>query len=83
MIRTFLAVLLLLGIGVFGMCFNIIFRGKEFPNSDVGTNEEMKKIGIKCFRIEDEEMHQAMRKEKCNGNRTAACDNCAYFKLEQ
>ena len=48
--KVFLAALIIIGIGVFAMCFNIIFRGKEFPDSDVGTNENMKKMGIRCFK---------------------------------
>ena len=48
--KVFIAALIMIGIGVFGMCFNIIFRKKDFPQSDVGANENMKKLGIRCMR---------------------------------
>ena len=60
--KVFLAALIIIGIGVFAMCFNIIFRGKEFPDSDVGTNENMKKMGIRCFK--EEEMERLASEKK-------------------
>ena len=53
--KVFLAALILIGIGVAGMCFNIIFRNKAFPQTDVGSNDNMKKMGIRCMREEDDE----------------------------
>ena len=49
--KVFLAALVLIGLGVFGMCFNIIFRKDgQFPQTDVGANENMRRMGIRCMR---------------------------------
>lgn len=54
--EVFLAALVLVGFGVLGMCFNIIFRKNgQFPQTDVGSNKNMKKLGIRCMREEDDE----------------------------
>lgn len=73
---TFLAALVIIALGVFGMCFNIVFRKKEFPKYDVGSNEEMRKRGIRCFKDEDAELHG----KHCTGNYSEACKDCNLFK---
>ena len=73
---TFLVALAFIAIGVFGMCFNIIFRKKAFPKYDVGSNEEMKKRGIRCFKDEDAALHG----KHCSGNYSDACKDCNLFK---
>ena len=77
--KVFLAALILVGTGVFVMCFNIIFRKKDFPNSDVGTNENMKKIGIRCFKEEEMERLEG-EKKKCPGTYSDACAGCGLYK---
>lgn len=73
---TFLAALVIIALGVFGMCFNIVFRKKEFPKYDVGSNEEMRKRGIRCYKDEDAELHG----KRCAGNYSEACKDCNLFK---
>ena len=70
--RTFLVCLAVLALCVFGMCFNVIFRKKEFPKYDVGSNEEMRKRGIRCFKDEDADLHG----KRCTGNYSEACKDC-------
>ena len=77
--KVFLVTLALVGICVFGLCFNIIFRKKEFPKYDVGSNEEMQKLGIRCFKEVDAELH----KVKCDGNYSEACKDCGLYKTER
>ena len=72
---TIIVAALLLGLGVLGMCFNILVRGKEFPNYDVGSNEEMRKRGIRCFKDEDAALHG----KACNGNPSEACKDCQLY----
>ena len=43
--KVFLLALALVALCVLGLCFNILFRKKDFPHYDVGSNEEMKKRG--------------------------------------
>lgn len=81
--KAFLAAIILIGAGVFVMCFNVIFRKKDFPNSDVGSNENMRKMGIRCMKEEDEELFGKNSKSKdpgCSGIYSEACDSCALFK---
>ena len=50
---TLIAAIAVLGLGVLGLCFNIIVRKKDFPQFDVGSNEEMRRRGIRCYKDED------------------------------
>ena len=73
----FLITLVVVGLCVFGLCFNIIFRKNgEFPKYDVGSNEEMRKRGIVCFKDVDAKLHQ----KKCSGNFSDACKDCSLYK---
>lgn len=73
---TFLVAAVILALGVFGMCFNIIFRKKEFPKYDVGSNEEMRKRGIRCYKDEDAALHG----KHCAGNYSDACKDCSIYE---
>lgn len=74
--KLFLITLVAVAVCVFGLCFNIIFRKDgEFPKYDVGSNEEMRKRGIRCFKDEDAELH----KKKCSGNYSEACKDCSLY----
>lgn len=71
-----LVAIVILGLGVFGMCFNIIFRKKDFPHYDVGSNEEMRKRGIRCYKDEDAALHA----KKCKGDYSDACKECKLYE---
>lgn len=75
--KTFLLAVLVVGIGVFGMCFNIIFRKDgEFPETEVSKNKDMRRLGIKCMHEQEEEMRGCTDKEakvSCSGD----CSGCA------
>ena len=86
MMKVFLAALIIIGFGVFIMSFNIIFRKKDFPNSDVGTNENMRKMGIRCFKEEDAEIQRNLRKGKkadCSGEWSEDCAGCALYNIDK
>ena len=74
--KVFLAAVLFLGIAVLAMCFNVIVRKKPFPNSDVGTNEDMRRLGIRCYREEDDALHRRV----CGGSFSDACKDCGLYK---
>lgn len=82
--KIFLLSLALIGIGVFGMCFNIIFRKDgRFPEYEVSKNEEMRRRGIRCMHEEEESLFgdkEKPRHEKCTGEMTEACRGCALYK---
>ena len=74
---VFLVVLVLVGLCILGLGVNILFLGKEFPKYDVGSNEEMRKRGIRCFKDEDAALHR----KACSGNQSEACQDCQFYSL--
>ena len=70
--KVFLLALALVALCVLGLCFNILFRKKDFPHYDVGSNEEMKKSGIRCYKDEDAAIHS----KHCRGDYSDACKDC-------
>ena len=85
---VFVVALALVGLGVFGMCFNIIFRKNgEFPQSDVGANENMRKLGIRCMREEDDEYFSRKNRKdsgaKCSGVYSESCAGCGLYPGEK
>ncbi len=51
--KIIIAALIFIGIAIFMMCFNIIFRGKDFPDTEISHNKEMRKRGIICAKEEE------------------------------
>ena len=82
--KVFLAALVFVALCVVGLGFNIFFRKKEFPQFDVGSNEEMRKRGIKCMR-EDDDIHSGKKKDGavCNGVVSDECIGCGLYTLEK
>lgn len=84
--EVFLAAVVVLGIGIFGMCFNIIFRKDgEFPEYEVSANKEMRKLGIRCMREQDDMIFESKDKPRhkdCAGSEDEACKGCALYKTE-
>ena len=72
--QFFLVVLIVVGLCVLGLGVNILFRGTEFPKYDVGSNEEMRRRGIRCFKDEDAALHR----KACAGAGTDACQDCQF-----
>lgn len=54
------------------LCFNIL-RHREFPQFDVGGNEELGKRGIRCFKDEDAALHS----RTCDGEGDG-CGECDF-----
>ena len=72
--KVFLIALVLVALCVAGLGVNIFFRKKEFPQFDVGSNEEMRRRGIRCFKDEDAELHG----RSCPGGNGDACADCSF-----
>ena len=52
--EIFIAALLLIGLSLIGLCFNIIFRKNgHFPETEISNNKEMRKLGIRCAKEEE------------------------------
>ena len=85
--KVFLATLLIVALCVIGLCFNIIFRKDgEFPEYEVSSNKEMRKLGIRCMREQDDEIFtdgSKPRHSDCDGNDSEACKGCALYGKKQ
>ena len=81
---VFLVTLVLVAAGVFGMCFNIIFRKDgTFPEYEVGSNKEMRKLGIRCMKEEMAELDRTPSQTPhggCTGSTDPSCEGCSLYK---
>lgn len=75
--ELFLVVLVIVGLCVFGMCFNIIFRKDgKFPEYEVGSNAEMRKRGILCMNEEEKKSRRKTGNGKIKQNCNESCSDC-------
>lgn len=82
-----IAALVFVGLSVFLLSFNIIFRKNgKFPNTEIGHNKEMRKRGIRCAKDDERRM---WRKKKGLTSDCAAddcesggCSGCSYSSLK-
>ena len=84
--KVFLLTLAVIGLCVFGLCFNIIFRKDgEFPEYEVSKNKDMRRLGIRCMHEEEAAIHGRKKDapEHCRGEITEACTGCALYKEEK
>ena len=74
-LELLLADVVLVGLCVFGLCFNIIFRKDgQFPEIDLGANKELRKRGIICAK--EDEMKMWKKKGRAGSCDTSACTDC-------
>ena len=74
---VFLVAVVLVALCVLGLSVGIL-SGRGFPKYDVGSNEEMQRRGIRCFKDEDAALHG----RSCTGNQTEACQDCQFYKQQ-
>ena len=74
--KTVLAAILILAAAIVLMCVGIIFKGK-FPETEVSRNENMKKLGIKCMREQEEEL------KSCTGKYSEDCVGCGFYNNKE
>ena len=72
---VFLVVLVLVALCVLGLSVGIL-AGRDFPKYDVGSNPEMRRLGIRCFEDEDAALHQ----KTCPGQPGEACRDCQFYQ---
>jgi len=85
--ELFIAAVVFLGLGIFVMNFNIIFRrNKPFPDSEVGHNKAIKKLGIRCasgaerklWKGKNNPLNQGKQKTVYDYSACSSCDeDCA------
>lgn len=72
-IELFFLVVGLMVIAVTAMGFNIFFRkNKKFPETSVGKNKDMRKLGLSCAKHEEIRCRREI--DKLSG--TAGCAGC-------
>lgn len=86
MLQTLAAAVIFVGLCVLGLGFNIFFRKNgKFPQTEIGSNEDMRRLGIKC--VKEEEMERLAGKKSgdglCDGNYSDACGSCALYGTER
>lgn len=86
--KTFLATILLVALCVALMCAGILFRKDgKFPQTDVGSNEEMRKRGIRCMKDDEDVIgrkNPALKKNAgCSGEYSSACETCGFYRFEK
>ena len=64
--------IVLIALVVLGLGFNIFFRKKKFPETEVGHNKEMRKRGINCARTEE----MMLLKQQGKRPKSESCDSC-------
>ena len=81
--KVLLAAIILVGFAVLAMSVGILLK-RGFPKFDIGSNPEMAKRGIRCFKDEDAALHRrdtSDRPSGCSGNYSEACNNCSLYNL--
>ena len=60
----FVLALLLVGISFLALGFNIFFRQRKFPETEIGKNKVMRAQGIQCAKCEEHAKWKRMQKKK-------------------
>lgn len=55
---------LLIGVSFLALGFNIFFRKKKFPESEIGKNKALRDQGIQCAKCEEHAKWKRMQKKK-------------------
>lgn len=78
MFATLVLTLIIVGIALIGLAFNLIFRKKPFPETHISHNKDMKKLGIMCVKAMD-----AMEQKKANESLNSKYTNLHIVKPEE
>ena len=77
-----LAAVILVGLCVFGLCFNIIFRKDgKFPETEIENNKEMRKRGIKCAKEEEMKLWGKKGADGNSGCDDGGCGSCSSREI--
>ena len=78
---VFIAAIILIGLCVFGLCFNIIFRKDgNFPETEIERNKELRKRGITCAKEEEMKLwgKKKGRAPSCSDMGCSDCNSCFH-----
>lgn len=74
--KIFLLAVILIGLSLIGLCFNIIFRKNgKFPDGEISHNKALTKQGIQCAKVEERKLwrKKSKNRENCSGD---DCEGC-------
>ena len=74
--KIFLLSVILIGLSMVGLCFNIIFRKNgKFPDGEISHNKALTKQGIQCAKVEERKLWGKKNKnrENCSDDDCAGC----------
>ncbi len=75
-IELLLLVLGILSIAILAMGFNVFFRkNKKFPQSSIGGNKDMRKLGLKCAKHEEIKCRRDIDRLE---NVSSGCASCGH-----
>ncbi|MCF0172945.1 MAG: hypothetical protein HUJ91_04350 [Bacteroidales bacterium] len=78
--KLFLLTIAIVGLCIFGMCFNIIFRKDgQFPDGEISHNRELRKRGIICAKEEELKMwgkRNNVKNPTCSDLGCSSCRGC-------
>jgi len=74
--------IVLIAIVFIGLGFNIFFLKKKFPETEVGHNKEMRKLGLKCARTEEMLLLKKLGKRPANESCESCHGECPIFADE-
>ena len=82
--KIFIAAVIFVGLCVFGLCFNIIFRKNgQFPETEISSNKEMRKLGIRCAKEDELRLWGKKHGKKhptCSDLGCADCAGCGVIE---
>ncbi|MBR6882097.1 MAG: hypothetical protein IKN06_03915 [Bacteroidales bacterium] len=82
--KVFLAAIVFVGLAVLLLGVNIFFFHRPFPDGEISTNPEMRKLGIKCAKQEEMELLKSRKGKKgCTGTYSDACSGCGLYPYEK
>ncbi len=77
-----LAAIVLVGLCVVGLCFNIIFRKDgKFPETEIENNKEMRKRGIKCAKEEEMKLWGKKGADGTSECDESGCGSCSSREI--
>lgn len=81
--KVFLAALVMVGICIIGLCFNIIFRKNgKFPETEISSNREMRKRGIRCAKEDELKLWGKNKGKKDLNCAELGCGDCTGCDLK-
>ncbi len=75
--KIFLMAIIIVGLCVFALCFNIIFRKNgKFPDGEISHNKALTKQGIQCAKVEERILWGKKKRRTDDCDKEDDCAGC-------